>query len=212
MCGVAGRGPALALAGLGLMILVSGCWLSPATPQNPSGTRIARTIPLTQDPDSTLANIKEAFRVGSVQAYMRSIYTDPLPANDFLAEFAPGDLTDPPTDPATQALINGGWHSAQEQIAVGSLMNVVSSVDPDTGRAGIVRTADEGTTPEGRLWKVRYHFNVPLGSASHASGTADVTFKTNSAGEWQIVKWRDYRLDDSLTVPSWGQLRFKNRG
>jgi hypothetical protein len=203
----------MVLVGLGLILMASGCWLSPATPQNPEGTRIARPIPLTQDPESTLANIVEAFRVGSVQAYMRSIYQASGTTGDFQAFFDQEDLKLAP-DPVTRALMETGWRSAQEQNAVASVMNAVANANPDTGRAAIVVLADEGTTADGRLFRVRYHFNVASGSATHAAGTADVTFRQNNAGEWQIVIWRDFRLEskDSLNVPSWGALRFKNRG
>jgi hypothetical protein len=207
-CGPTWRGSALALAGMCFTLLVSGCWLSPATPDPPTQTRVARPIPLTQGPDSTLANIKEAFRVGSVQAYMRSIYQDPGKPEDFQSFFDQEDLKLAP-DEVSRELMRTGWRSAQEQNAVGSVMNAVVNAEPDTGRANIVVMSDEGTTPEGRVLRVRYRFNIALGSATYSAGTAYVTFRTNTAGEWQISIWTDAK--EGVGVPSWGELRFKNR-
>ncbi len=211
----AGRALVLAAGGLACWVLASGCdWLTTATPEPPSAGRVARTVTLTE-PDSVLANIKEAFRVGSVQAYMRGIVQPGGGSTeDFTAYFDPYDKQQvPASDAAGTALVNGGWHSVEERNALTSVMNALASapVSPsDTGRAVVVMTADLGVLPEGRVITILYRLNVASGSSPYVEGTARLTLKQNNAAEWQILTWQDYR-NPPPSKDSWGALRFKNR-
>ncbi|MBI5836330.1 MAG: hypothetical protein HZB25_03705 [Candidatus Eisenbacteria bacterium] len=200
------------VAALLLVAGAGGCdWLTTAVPESPSPGKVARTVSLTE-PDSVLVNIKEAFRVGSVQAYMRGIMqTSGGATEEFLAIFDQADAQVLPTDAAGRELVNGGWHSVQERNALTSMMNSVASSEPDTGRAVVVKDQDLGDLAEGRVLLITYRVNIPLGSSPYIAGTARLTMKRNTAGEWQILIWEDHREQASNPRDSWGAMRFKNR-
>jgi hypothetical protein len=207
--GRARRGAALALAGLALAALTCGCdWLSTATPAPPSTKRIARTVPLSAEPESTLANIVEAFRVGSVQAYMRSIYSGATLAEDFQALFDQADINTLPTDDASRQLMVSGWHYTQEQNAISSVMNGIINAEPDDKRVTFTGIIDDGPTPEGRVLHLTYRANIPVGASPYVTGSARLTLRQNSANEWQIREWFDIKDPGKA---SWGEMRFKNK-
>ena len=208
----AGWTSALALAALAGL---AGCdFLSTATPEQPLKELSARPIPLTCCPDSVLANMKEAFRVGDVTAYMQSIY-QPIQqgADVFTVQFAPEDQQEirasAPSDTAIARLLSGGWHVDQERSAIGSVLNPYSSV-PDTGRFQYTIVNTAGGTQQQPRYIVNYKVNIPSGTAPYIAGTAALTFIQDLSGNWKILGWEDARLLPP-PVKTLGRLRFDNR-
>jgi hypothetical protein len=187
-----------------------GCgFLSTATAPPPFQVELPRSISLTEK-DSVLANVVEAYRVGSVSAYMRGI--SQVAGDEFMATFSATEQQElgsgfQPTDP-NLALLKGGWHASQEQNAVTSVMNSFSS--SDSGRFvfyKIDRSAGDRYTLN---YRVR---GVPLRGTSVCYGSANITFVQDNAGKWAIKTWDDFPLD-STGVPAtsyYGALRFQNR-
>ncbi len=200
------------LTGLVASVLLAGCgFLSTSPPQPPGTVELPRNVPLTP-PESTIANLQEAFRVGSAAAYMRSIQdstaTDPV---HFTAEFSPTEaleLGNGISDPAVLALLNGGWHEEQERNAMNSVMSTIDPQHPSANRFTytLVKTAD-------LEYRIYYVASVSLGSLSQIKGSADLKLHLNATGNYKISLWRDFP-DSTVGRPTrsyFGALRFINR-
>ena len=198
---------------LALSSLASGCgWLSPGTAPKPDPGHTARTVELSS-PDSTLAQIKEAFRVGSQPAYMLAIADSISPANPdrFTALFDFNDRTSLGTSAADAVLLNGGWHTEQERNALQSVMIAVAVGEPDTGRCFFYVAQRTTESSEVQIYSVTYRLKITLGNTTTYEGTAQLTFKQITAAQWKLLRWEDTRLDVPRPPPTWGKLRFSNR-
>lgn len=191
---------------------LAGCgFLSTSPPQPPGTVELPRNVPLTP-PESTIANLQEAFRVGSAAAYTRSIQdstaTDPV---HFTAEFDPTEvleLSNGISDPAVLALLNGGWHEDQERNALNSVMSTIPADQPNANRFTytLVKTAD-------LEYRINYVLSVSLGSVSQIKGSADLKLRLNATGNYKIYLWRDFpEIEAGRPARSYfGALRFINR-
>ncbi|HVP37879.1 MAG TPA: hypothetical protein VMS93_01730 [Candidatus Saccharimonadales bacterium] len=190
-------------------MLAIGCgWLSTAPPAPPAQGVGARPVPL-DVPESTLANIQEAFRVGSVSAYMRSIAAPGGGTTvDFTATFNGSDVSQRGMDHA----VVGAWHSTQERNAANSMMNGLSPTDAgaDT-RAVVTKTVEYPSSGDQRDWLVTYRVNIRLYNAPYVAGQARLLLQKNFAGEWQILNW-DEGVVSQTPAPavSWSVLRYAN--
>ncbi len=94
---------------------------------------------------------------------------------------------------------------------MGSVMNSLAG-ESDSSRFTwqvVDSTGGTGTRPR---WIINYQLNLVLGTRQTFQGQATLTFRPDDTGKWQILLWEDARKAANPAPPSWGRLRFQNRG
>lgn len=194
---------------------LAGCgFLATQPAPDPDPGQQARLVTLAL-PDSVMAQLAEAFRVGQVSPAYERCFKDSTTGDgrSFTALFDPADRQTLASagDVSGQHLLNGGWHKDQERSAFTSVMNTFIGVKPDSARGVFTKIRElDGNSAE-PIWEISYDVKASVGSSGFASGTAIVTFVRDENLQYRVLTWEDRRDPNRPPNSSYGALRFRNR-